>query len=67
MIGDNRYCIDVLTQLTAAQEGVRSVSQLVIRNHLERCVRGACGDEAGANAELERLIEELMSVLKKYR
>ncbi|WP_277070919.1 metal-sensing transcriptional repressor [Slackia exigua] len=38
MIDDNRYCGDVLMQLTAAEAAVRRVSELVLHDHLETCV-----------------------------
>lgn len=38
MIDDNRYCGDVLIQLAAVDAAVKSVSRLVLQNHLETCV-----------------------------
>ncbi|MDD7368953.1 MAG: metal-sensing transcriptional repressor [Berryella intestinalis] len=38
MLDENRYCGDVLIQLAAAQSAVRSVSELVLKNHMETCV-----------------------------
>lgn len=38
MIDDNRYCGDVLVQLAAAESAVRSVSMLLLQDHLETCV-----------------------------
>ena len=38
MIDDNRYCGDVLVQLAAVDAAVKSVSRLVLQNHLETCV-----------------------------
>ena len=38
MIDDNRYCGDVLIQLAAIDAAVKSVSRLVLQNHLETCV-----------------------------
>ncbi len=64
MINDNRYCIDVLTQVTAAQEGLRAVGQQIIRSHLQHCVRDAVGQ---SDEQADQIIEELLTVLKKYR
>ena len=64
MIDDNRYCIDVLTQVAAAQEGLRAVGQEIIRSHLRHCVRDAV-DRSDQHADA--IIEELLTVLKKYR
>lgn len=38
MIDDNRYCGDVLIQLSAAQSAIRRVSEMILREHLETCV-----------------------------
>lgn len=38
MIDDNRYCGDVLIQLAAVDAAIKSVSRLVLQNHLETCV-----------------------------
>ena len=38
MLDDNRYCGDVLTQLAAAESAIRSVSGMLLQDHLETCV-----------------------------
>ncbi len=38
MIEDNRYCGDVLIQLSAAESAIRKVSELVFKEHMETCV-----------------------------
>lgn len=60
MIEDNRYCGDVLTQLAAAESAVRSVSALVLQNHLETCVseRIMQGDTGS--------IDEVMKLIKRF-
>lgn len=64
MVEDNKYCMDVLTQVTAAQEGLRAVGQEVIRSHLKHCVGQAVGE---SDTKADEVIEELLAVLKKYR
>ncbi|MEG0014985.1 MAG: metal-sensing transcriptional repressor [Gordonibacter sp.] len=60
MIDDNRYCGDVLTQLAAAESAVRSVSALVLQNHLETCVSDQIMQgEKGS-------IEEVMKLIKRF-
>lgn len=41
MIADERYCPDVLVQVSAVQESLRAVSRLLLRNHLEHCAMNA--------------------------
>ena len=38
MIDNNRYCGDVLVQLSAAENAIRTVSLMLLENHLETCV-----------------------------
>lgn len=60
MIDDNRYCGDVLTQLAAAESAVRSVSALVLQNHLETCVSDQImqGNKGS--------IDEVMKLIKRF-
>jgi DNA-binding FrmR family transcriptional regulator len=38
MIEEGKYCVDVLTQVSAIHEALRGVGKAVVRNHLETCV-----------------------------
>lgn len=60
MVEEDRYCGDVLTQLAAAQSALKSVSRMVLQDHLETCVveRVQEGDT--------EVIEELMTLLKQF-
>lgn len=60
MVEEDRYCGDVLTQLAAAQSALKSVSRLLLQDHLETCVveRVQQGDT--------EVIEELMILLKQF-
>jgi len=61
MIEEDRYCIDVLTQVRAVRAALRSVEDEVLRDHVEHCVEGAI---AGGDAADQRLkVQELMTVL----
>ena len=41
MVDEDRYCADILTQLAAVQEALRSVGRELLRNHLKHCVAQA--------------------------
>ncbi len=41
MVEDDRYCADILTQLSAVHEALRSVSRELMRNHLKHCASAA--------------------------
>lgn len=60
MIDDNRYCGDVLVQLSAAESAVHSISAILLQNHLETCVVEQI--EQG-NTEI---IDEAMKLIKKF-
>lgn len=63
MIEDDRYCIDVVTQIEAVRAALARVESDLVRQHLGHCVRKAM---TSPNAEdQERVIEELVQVFKR--
>ncbi len=51
MVEEDKYCIDVLTQVSAASRALQSVALLLLDEHLNHCVRHAAeagGEEADA-------------------
>jgi DNA-binding FrmR family transcriptional regulator len=38
MVEERKYCVDILTQISAIHEALRGVGKVVVRNHLETCV-----------------------------
>ena len=38
LVEEERYCLEILTQIAAIQEALRGVSKEIVRNHLETCV-----------------------------
>jgi len=61
MIEDDRYCIDIVTQIAAVRAALRRVEEEVLRDHIAHCVEHAI--VSGNAAEQRRLIAELMDVL----
>src|SRR5436305_9397735 len=43
MVEEERYCADTLVQISAIQESLRAVAQVLLRNHLEHCAADAIG------------------------
>jgi DNA-binding FrmR family transcriptional regulator len=41
MLGEDRPCLEVLTQLAAAQSALRQVSRIILRNYVENCATSA--------------------------
>lgn len=60
MVEDNEYCIDVLHQLQAIQEGLKSTGNLVLENHLKTCT-----SDAIKKGESKKAIAEIMQILEK--
>ena len=63
MIDEDVYCIDVLTQLSAATRALQSVAVGLLDEHLRHCVAGAAAEGADASALLDeatRAIERLI-------
>jgi len=61
MVDEGRYCIDVLNQVSSAQEGLRSFSRIVMRNYLESCATSAL---RSANPhEAQHIYDEIMNQL----
>ena len=61
MVNDNRYCVDVLTQISAAQKALDGAAKVITRNYLERCVTDAI------NSGDPLIYDELMRVLYRLR
>jgi len=59
MVEEERYCADVLTQLSSVHEALRGVARVLFRNHLEHCAAGAIrsGDPAQQAAMYDELVE----------
>ncbi len=64
MVEDERYCVDILTQLRAAQAALKKVENLVLSEHVEHCVQGAV--RGGNAAERQRKIGELMDAFGRF-
>ena len=63
MVDEDRYCIDVLTQIRAVRAALRGVEDEVLKDHVEHCVEGAI--TSGDGAEQRRKIQELLTVLAR--
>ena len=58
MVEDDRYCVDLLTQLQAVRAALHRVETEVLRDHLDHCVMGAMTGE-DRKAKAGELIELL--------
>jgi DNA-binding FrmR family transcriptional regulator len=62
MVDEDRYCIDVLTQVSAVQSALQGVALLLLRNHTEHCVAEAIrsGESSDKVRELSEAVERLV-------
>lgn len=60
MVEEDRYCVDISNQLLATQSILKKTNRMVLKAHLDSCVR-----EAAANDSLDKVLDELAAVLDK--
>jgi CsoR family transcriptional regulator, copper-sensing transcriptional repressor len=61
MIAEDRYCIDILTQVSAVQSALDALALQLLEHHLHGCVQHAVKSGDG-----ERAIEEALGVIRKF-
>ena len=63
MVDDDRYCVDVLTQISAARAALAKVSNILLESHIQTCVADAFeGKEPDGRADK---IAELIRIFEK--
>jgi CsoR family transcriptional regulator, copper-sensing transcriptional repressor len=60
MIDDERYCADILTQISSVHEALRGVSRELMRNHLKHCATGAI---RSGGKEADGMYEEIVDLM----
>ena len=61
MVDEDRYCIDIVTQISAARAALRRLEEEVLRDHVAHCVEHAIA--AGNKVEQRQKVAELMDVI----
>jgi CsoR family transcriptional regulator, copper-sensing transcriptional repressor len=61
MVEEDRYCIDIITQISAVRAALRRAEEEILRDHVSHCVEEAI--VTGNRAEQRRKIAELMDVV----
>lgn len=64
MVEEDRYCADILTQISSVHEALRSVGRELVRNHLKHCASGAIRSEDPRQAE--QMYDELVDMMYKH-
>jgi DNA-binding FrmR family transcriptional regulator len=65
MVEDDKYCIDILTQVAAATKALQSVALGLLEEHLGHCVAGAIAEGGDAAAEKVREASDAIARLVK--
>lgn len=61
MVGEDRDCPDVLTQVVSVRKALKSFAEIVIHQHTHECIEGATDPKEG-----QRKLRELLTVLERY-
>jgi len=64
MVDEDKYCVDIMLQISAIQGALEQVSKILMARHIESCVMDSM--KAGSEKERARKIEELMGVFSRY-
>jgi DNA-binding FrmR family transcriptional regulator len=64
MIEEDRYCADVMTQISSVHEALRSVGRELMRNHLRHCATQAIRE--GDADRAERMYDELVEMMYRH-
>ena len=63
MVEEGAYCIDIITQIQAAESALAAIGRRILRKHIDHCVTTAIRGKSKEDAETK--IDELMTVLKR--
>jgi len=62
MIENDRYCVDIITQISAIRSALDAVSRQLLDDHVKGCVRRAVLDD-----NTDEVMDELLTLIKKMR
>ncbi|MEZ5889632.1 MAG: metal-sensitive transcriptional regulator [Xanthobacteraceae bacterium] len=63
MVDEDRYCIDIVTQVSAVRAALRRLEEEILQDHVAHCVEHAIA--SGNKADQRKKIEELMAVVRR--
>ena len=61
MVEEDRYCADILTQISSVHEALRSVGRELVRNHLKHCAAAAIRSD-----DAEAMYDELVDMMYRH-
>jgi CsoR family transcriptional regulator, copper-sensing transcriptional repressor len=63
MVEEDRYCADIMTQISSVHEALRAVGKELMRNHLKHCASSAIRAGEG---QADQMYDELMELMYKH-
>ena len=63
MVDDDRYCADIMTQISSVHEALRAVGRELMRNHLKHCASMAI---AAGSEKADAMYDELLELMYKH-
>lgn len=69
MVGEDAYCVDVLTQISAVRSGIEKVALRLLGEHMRGCVSDAISEKGsgkGKNAGGDEKIDEVVRVVERF-
>ena len=63
MVEEDRYCADIMTQISSVHEALRAVGRELMRNHLKHCATAAV---RGTSEDAESMYDELVDLMFKH-
>lgn len=64
MIDDDRYCMDILIQVSAAKAAIDRVGKIILENHVKGCIADSIKNKSDEDSE--KMIEELMDNIYRF-
>lgn len=64
MVAEERYCADILVQISSVQEALAGVAKELLRNHLRHCAAQAI--RKGSKAQAEAMYDELLNLMHTH-
>jgi DNA-binding FrmR family transcriptional regulator len=64
MVEEDKYCVDVLLQISAVRGALEQVAKIVMQRHIESCVAESL--RTGSERDRSRKIEELLTVFSRH-
>ena len=65
MVEEDRYCIDIVTQISAVRAALARIEEQILREHIQHCVKDAM--ISGSKADQEQKIENLMAIISRSK